>query len=611
MITIKQLKWDNWFSYGEGNSLDFTDAKVTQITGKNGSGKSSIPVILGEVLTSKNAFGKTKQKLFNRYIDKPAIYAELVLDKDGVEYIIKYVRKATLKLTLLENGVDISSHSSTDTLKTINNLLGFDFKLLWELIYQSSTQGIAFLTATDTNRKKFLINLFSLDKYLTIHEQFKVISRDIGNELIMLSGKLSTINSFIEKNEKEDLTLREVQDVPQVSKDDIEKLSNFKAQLFNLADTNKKINDNNMYKSLLKELDTAILNEEIGSIDNTGLPEQAVFLRNTIAEYNTKAKILTTEINKINSLSNECPTCTQAVVEEFKNLYISERDAKLQELKSNITDLNEDLKHILELQATNNKNILKRAEKDKVSKELQDLLSKINNDIPSEVLDQKDIRDEITSLETHIKNINDSISLITSINMQAEAHNSKVKVVKEQLIDYKAQKSLIDIQAKSKEHIVNKINLIKKAFSTNGLPGYKIEFLAKDLEHQINTYLEELSNGRFQLLFALNGEKLDIDIIDDGKTIGIEELSAGELARINTSTLLAIRKLMSAISSTKINILFLDEIMGVLDDEGKEKLIDILNAETELNTFLVSHEFTHPLIPTINVVKENKISRIE
>ena len=68
---------------------------------------------------------------------------------------------------------------------------------------------------------------------------------------------------------------------------------------------------------------------------------------------------------------------------------------------------------------------------------------------------------------------------------------------------------------------------------------------------------------------------------------------------------------MAAISSNKINILFLDEITGVLDEEGKEVLIDILNEETELNTFLVSHEFAHPLIPTINVVKENKISRID
>ena len=68
---------------------------------------------------------------------------------------------------------------------------------------------------------------------------------------------------------------------------------------------------------------------------------------------------------------------------------------------------------------------------------------------------------------------------------------------------------------------------------------------------------------------------------------------------------------MSAISSTKINILFLDEIMGVLDEVGKESLIDILRKEKDLNTLLVSHEWSHPLIPKINIIKKNKISRIE
>ena len=296
MITIKKLNWDNWFSYGKDNSLDFTDAKVTQITGKNGSGKSSIPVILGEVLTGKNSFGKTKQKLFNRYIDKPILFAELTLDKDGTEYLIRYVRKTTLKLTLFENGVDISSHSSTETLKTINNLLGFEFKLLWELIYQSSTTGVAFLTATDTNRKKFLINLFSLDKYLTIHEQFKVINRDYGNELIKLSGKLSTINSFIEKNENEDLTIRALQIIPQVHKEDIDKLSDLKAQLLTLAETNKKVNDNNQYKKLLENLDTSILSESI-SMPNANMKELIEVKR----QLQSEVSINTSEITRYSS----------------------------------------------------------------------------------------------------------------------------------------------------------------------------------------------------------------------------------------------------------------------------------------------------------------------
>ena len=99
--------------------------------------------------------------------------------------------------------------------------------------------------------------------------------------------------------------------------------------------------------------------------------------------------------------------------------------------------------------------------------------------------------------------------------------------------------------------------------------------------------------------------------MDDGITIEIEELSAGELARINSATLLAIRKLMAAISSTKLNILFLDEVFGTLDEDGKDKLLEILSKEKDLNTFIVSHDFSHPLIPRIDIVKENKISRID
>jgi hypothetical protein len=51
--------------------------------------------------------------------------------------------------------------------------------------------------------------------------------------------------------------------------------------------------------------------------------------------------------------------------------------------------------------------------------------------------------------------------------------------------------------------------------------------------------------------------------------------------------------------------------MGVLDNFGKDKLIEILISETELNTFLVSHEFTHPLLDKITITKEDDISRID
>ena len=51
------------------------------------------------------------------------------------------------------------------------------------------------------------------------------------------------------------------------------------------------------------------------------------------------------------------------------------------------------------------------------------------------------------------------------------------------------------------------------------------------------------------------------------------------LARVNTSTLLAIRKLMNSLSSSKVNVLFLDEVINVLDSTGRDKLVEVLLEE--------------------------------
>ena len=101
-----------------------------------------------------------------------------------------------------------------------------------------------------------------------------------------------------------------------------------------------------------------------------------------------------------------------------------------------------------------------------------------------------------------------------------------------------------------------------------------------------------------------------MQVEDDGKIVDILALSSGELARVNTATLIAIRKLMSSISKSRLNILFLDEVIAVLDDTGREKLVEVLLNE-DLNTYIVSHGWTHPLLEKKEVVKEENISRLE
>ena len=152
---------------------------------------------------------------------------------------------------------------------------------------------------------------------------------------------------------------------------------------------------------------------------------------------------------------------------------------------------------------------------------------------------------------------------------------------------------------------------MRKAFSTTGIVAFKLENLTKELENTINKYLSELSDGKFQVIFRLEGEKLNIIVVNDGKETPVETVSGGEFSRIQTAILLSIRSLLSKIGGNYINLLFLDEITGVLDDAGKEKLIDILQEENNLNVFLISHDFTHPLIEKISIIKENNVSYIE
>ena len=55
------------FSYGTGNELSINENKITQLTAANGSGKSTIALIIQEMLFSKNIKNIKKGDIINRY----------------------------------------------------------------------------------------------------------------------------------------------------------------------------------------------------------------------------------------------------------------------------------------------------------------------------------------------------------------------------------------------------------------------------------------------------------------------------------------------------------------------------------------------------------------
>jgi len=605
-IVLKQLKFSNMFSYGKTNEINLNGNKITQLTAPNGSGKSSIAMIIQEILFNKNVKGIKKTDILNRWSKDKNWSGSIEFTVFPHEYKVSVTRTgAQTKVQLLENGVDISDHKVLDTYKKIQEIVGLDFEVFSQLTYQSSTDLLEFLKATDANRKKFLINLFNLEKYIEIGDKVKSKATQVDREATKLSGELKSVEDFLRVTEipekREPVPLNPIDESLQ------QQIGVLQQELSNYNETCKKIDKNNMY-----------IEERNNLQFDAGLQQPAEF--EFWDEYQTLKQdlvMLKRDIEKISSdientdVNDTCPSCGQTI--DTSHLEKVKIDLEKQlESKSEIhreglikaTKWSNEIKEIDALKKTyaDNKRNIERFET---------LSQLIDSATPSEYPNIGNIEQQISNLQTEY---NEQLRIekeANDHNHSVAAHNAKVDALFEQKEEFSIRQSAIKGDTISKQNQLNSLNILKKAFSTSGIVAFKLENLTKELEVSINHYLSLLSDGQFQVEFKLDKEKLNISVINNGIASPIETVSGGEFSRIQTSILLAIRSLLSKLGGSSVNLLFLDEITGVLDDEGKEKLIEVLQNEDNLNVFLISHDFTHPLIDKVSIVKENNISSIQ
>ena len=596
MITLQKLKWDNCFSYGTKNVLQLDDNTVTQIIGTNGMGKSSIPLIIEEALFNKNSKGIKKADIPNRYVNKGySIYLSFTKDEDCYEVTIQ--RKTNIKVTLEKNGEDISSHTATNTYKSIQEIIGVDFKTFSQLVYQNTNASLQFLTATDANRKKFLIDLLHLEKYVELFDIFKEAVRGVALQTVTVSSKLATIEKWLQDNKLSDTNILPMLDLNIETSEDEELLRSLTIEFQNISEKNKKISKNNQFKKLLQTID-------IGSIQSQGL--EILEYDSIISEQGEVRAAVTRSqraLKHLGQLKEKCPTCDQPIDRSVeKSMIVSER-TNLEKSKERESELTKEIKRVKE---HNDKFFAN----EKSRTDWENLYRSIDRNLPSQSINPEQLDSRIRSLRERLQEAKDRISEIAGENEKRTKRNTRIQVIKEQTNEFIKQLEECTEEIEIQNKLESNLEILKKSFSTNGLLAYKIENLVKELEELANEYLAELSDGRFTLEFIVSNDKLNVQITDNGNIVNILALSSGELARVNTATLIAIRKLMSSISKSRINVLFLDEVINVLDETGREKLIEVLLGE-ELNTYVVSHGWTHPLLEKIEVVKHGNVSGLE
>lgn len=619
-LIIKEFSFSNVFAYGEDNTLDFSKDTVSLVTGSVGAGKSSIANALEEVLYNKNSRGIKKASVKNRNATTP-MTMHLCFSVGGDEYELSKVTKASSKVSLSKNGEDISGHTAVQTYKIVESLLGLDFKTFTKIIYQSTKSSLDFLSATDTNRKKFLIGLLGLEKYSAYEEAAKVALKVAKSKMDTVQGSLNVVIKTIDRTKEIPDPILPV--VVEVEDDElVSVVPMLQMKVTNIDKTNKSIG---LAKTKLARANTDVIDAEESLQTIIEYPEAEDFSDKISNVSSRKTKISTKMASekrlyqnfKSDAENTTCPTCNTVLDKSESQAAMNVAKGNWLELRDTFNEVEEELEALKENQVAYTRFIKYQRDSEKATQYLDSTKAMLKS-MEELHLENSQLEEEsVDSIQKEIAEANKQIQATRKRIQEQNAHNLEAatsEATRNQLIEQheEAKGQLDELQTQLKEFSVEvgELGILTKAFGAKGLVAYKIESSIKQLENTLNEYLSELTDGRFALGFELEGTKLEVVIYDSSQLVEINSLSTGQFTNVQLATLLAVRKILSAINSVEINLLFLDEIVSFLDEQSKQNLVELLLKEKDLNIFIVSHGFQHNLCNQIAIESEGGISKI-
>lgn len=225
----------------------------------------------------------------------------------------------------------------------------------------------------------------------------------------------------------------------------------------------------------------------------------------------------------------------------------------------------------------------------------------------------KSLQDEIKSAESSIETLEETIRELngTSVSEVVGSLKASLKTYRKKSSDAVTRKS--DIEKRMQRLDEQEQHFAQ--FKTY-LANTKIEALSTIT----NEFLENIGSDiriRFSGYTALKSgkvrEKISVSLIRDGIDQGsFGKFSAGEAARVNLATILAMQKLINSNAELDkgLDLLVLDEILEAVDESGLASMFSALN-KIGITALVVSHGnvaegYPHKLV----VTKENGESKI-
>ena len=561
----------------------------------NGSGKSSIAEAIVWALTGDTFRGI--KNVVNMFADG-GTYVDITFKANGKNYrIVRYKEYEKLgnNLKFYVNGEDKSGKGIRDTDDIISNYLPeLTTQLIGSIIILGQGLPLRFSNNTPSGRKDVLEKLSKSD-FMIEDIKSKITGRKgkLQNELRIVEDAALTLTT--KKNLFEQQLVKLKADLDNIS-DPIDITNNISEIDENLNIIESNLSDlNDDYARL--ELDLTTSEQQLTELtDNVTTNKTAVYneinpqietLRDELSSYQSQANYLRSEIRRLESITDVCPTCHQKLpdvikpdtTEQRQSLFDVENNIKVTQQK--ISELKAQLdSRIFDIEAANKQTIEQiRSERQLIQskqKQTQSDIAKLTGDKNNLLLKKSNLENQLNTLE------NKKVELTNQISDTS----NNITDITDQLLYNKAEQDKLN----------NHISIINKMFTiaTRDFRGQLLSSVIDFIDKKAKEYAKHVFNTD-NISFALEGNAINISY--DNKQL--ESLSGGERQKVDLIIQFALRDMMCQYLSFTSNILFVDECFDGLDVVGCQKIIDLIaeNICDVESIFIITHHSSELAIP--------------
>ena len=550
-MKILKLEWKNIFSYGDDiTTIEFgNDSRLWQLSGRSGSGKSSLLAIPKLLLFGKTEGSKGKPvKVGNiaNWINKKG-WIRGEIQKGNDLYTIERMF-APSGLIVYKNGVNLDIAGIQNLQNVIDNeiLDGMPYHIFSNVMTLSLNNFKSFISMTPADKRMIIDKIFSLEIINKVHELVKVDMKDLGNSINSSNSQIFALEQTIETSKNE---LASMKSGGESSTE--EKLKELESKL-------KKVSELYTSQANLYSTYYSKYNE---------LQQTETLLNSQVFQKSVEANNLLQKINLFNQ--DKCPTCGTP----FNSSEFLELKEKLQAQYNSIVDEKSELESKF--------SEIKTA-KDKYFSDLS-----IVNENMKKILDkQNELTIQYKSIEAIKNAVNESASIQNIINNTEEA------------------KKKLECDIKKSDEKMKLLSLIEEMYSVDGIKQIMMSNYIPSLNKEIN---ETLSCLEFPYSITFDNN-FDATLQGMNKEIETDNLSTGENKKVDIAVLCSILKMLKR-KYPQINLVFLDETVSSLDYESSTDIIKHLkdiSTEMGLNIFIVSHTVLEESLFDVHLSVEKK-----